>query len=312
MTTHVRALRLGATAAVLAGLAACAPQGGPGGIAPGTASGPQASVTVQAGGRAIRVTPPPGFCVDPASVRPQGPAAFVLIEDCALAAAGGIASANTAPGLPIERPAVINGIVTLSIGDQGLFGQSGDREAAFAALEAFLRSAAGRASAGRGGDAASIRVIEARRAGDTLYLLVEDAGNQVLPVLGERFWRGFTEVRGRAMIASLGIFDGTPMRDAEKLGHLARVMQALKEGNGETVAEAERSLAMTAPPSAAAAAPTRTAAAAPAPPAPRPGAAAPTPATAAAAFSPTAAPVPGGSALAPARAPLFAAKPARS
>lgn len=209
----------------------------PGG--PGAGGGDIAEV--EAGGRSIRVTPPEGFCVDPASIRPAEESAFVLIEDCALL---DVSREGRAAGAPAPRPAVVNGLVTLSLGDRPLFeGPEADRETDFEALESFLRSDRGRGSAGMGGDPGLIRIVEARRAGDTLYVLVEDRGEQVVPVLGARFWRAFTELNGRAAIASLGVFAPSELRDAEKLAHLARVVNALKRGNGDPVAPTEEALA---------------------------------------------------------------------
>ncbi|MGM0585882.1 MAG: hypothetical protein ACQEUZ_14655 [Pseudomonadota bacterium] len=207
----------------------------------GAGAGGGDTAVVEAGGRSIRITPPEGFCVDPASIRPSQETAFVLIEDCALLR---IAREGSAAGAPAPRPAVVNGLVTLSLGDRPLFdGPDADQETDFAALERFLRSDPGRGSAGMGGDPGLIRIVETRRAGDTLYVLVEDRGEQVVPLLGDRFWRAFTELNGRAAIASLGVFAPSELRDAEKLAHLARVVAALKRGNGSPVTPAEEALA---------------------------------------------------------------------
>lgn len=301
------AARLAAAAGLSLLLAACAEPGGAFRIA--SAPGNGAPLVIDAGGAAIAVTPPEGFCIDGDAVRPEGRAAFVLIEDCALL--GAPVAGEGAADLPPPRPAVINGIVTLSIGDAPLFSGGEDRAVAFAGLETFLRSDQGRATVGMGGDAASISILEARRTPDTLYLLIEDRGEQVLPVLGDRFWRGFTEVKDRAIIASLGVFDAaTPMRDERKLAHLARVVSAIKRGNGDAVPEAELRLAADAPAprrpapaEATAEAPAEPALAALGPvPAPRPdpgGAPAPAPGP-----RPAAAPAPGGTPQAPARTPL--------
>ncbi|MDF2234534.1 hypothetical protein P2H44_18390 [Albimonas sp. CAU 1670] len=224
-------------------LAACVPPGAP---KPGQTPPAQAAAAIQAGGRTVVITPPTGFCVDPGSVRPQGAAAFVLIEDCALAgAADALTAADAAPDQPIAQPATVDGLVTLSIGDHPLFESA--PEAGFKALEAFLRSSDGRASAGLGGDPSVVKIVETRQVADTLYVLVEDKGQHVVPVLGERFWRAFTEVNDRALIASLGVFDSSSMKDGAKLGHLARVVTALKEGNGDATDAAELRLAATAP-----------------------------------------------------------------
>jgi len=236
--------RLVHAAAAAALLAGCAQQ------RPGLADrgGDGAPLVLDAGGRSLAVTPPAGFCIDGEAVRPEARTAFVLIEDCALIGdAASVFDGNAAADIPIPRPAVINGLVTLSVGDAPLFAAPGGREAAFDGLEAFLRSDDGRVTAGMGGGSEDIRILETRRTPDTLYVLVEDRGERVLPVLGDRFWRGFTEVKERAVIASLGVFDASTLRDEQKLAHLARVVAALREGNGDAVTPEERRLAEDAP-----------------------------------------------------------------
>ena len=218
----------------LAALPGCLPP--PGAVTGATPLGP----SVTAGGRVVRLTPPQGFCVDPESIRPGGAAAFALIEDCVLAA-----SARD-PATPAARDAMVDGLVSLSIGETRLFAK-GLTDEGFIELERYLRSDRGKATAGMGGDPETIRILQTRRAGDTLYVLVEDKGDQVVPVLGARFWRAFTEVNRRAVIASLGVFETTDMRDGLKLAYLARVVTALKQGNGELPAEDELQVAAAAP-----------------------------------------------------------------
>ncbi|MEE3100054.1 MAG: hypothetical protein VX463_09810, partial [Pseudomonadota bacterium] len=210
---------------LLSVLPGCLPP--PGAVSGATPLGP----SVTAGGRVVRLTPPQGFCVDPDSIRPGGAAAFALIEDCALAAAA------RDPSGTASREAMVDGLVSLSIGDTRLFAK-GLNDEGFIELERYLRSDRGKATAGMGGDPETIRIVQTRRAGDTLYVLVEDKGEQVVPVLGARFWRAFTEVNERAVIASLGVFDTHQMRDGLKLAYLARVVTALKQGNGD-IPEAE-------------------------------------------------------------------------
>ncbi len=244
----LRPLRAAARPAGLGGaamllLAGCVPPGAP---APGAVPQGDAAAMVEVGGRTVRITPPAGFCVDAEAVRPEGASAFVLIEDCALAAeTGDIEESAAFSSGPIRQPALVDGLVTLSIGSAPLF--EDDPDAGFRALETFLRSDEGRATAGLGGEAGAISIIETRQVGDTLYVLVQDMGDHVVPVLGARFWRGFTEVNERALIASLGVFDTSDMRDGQKLAYLARVVTALKEGNGMAAPEAELTLAATAP-----------------------------------------------------------------
>jgi hypothetical protein len=251
-----RAARIALAAALAAAAAACAQLPKTPALGPTSATFTGDTVDVVAGGREISVAPPEGFCVDEASVSQRPDAVFMLIEDCAQLGRS-------------DRSAGVSGLVTLTLGAEALFPQGGppaaartgigrdgpaaasasaaaavsDKAASFRALEDYLRTEEGRATAGMGGTADQIRVVEARRTEDTLYVLVEDKGEQVLPVLGPRFWRGFTEVNGRAAIASLGVFATDEIADATMLAHLVEVIAALKLANGDRVLEDEAELA---------------------------------------------------------------------
>ncbi|MGG7568570.1 hypothetical protein ACQ5SO_20645 [Rhodovulum sp. DZ06] len=235
-----RASRAAALLAVLA-LSACAPQpGGRGDL--GVSPGADGRTVVRAGGRQVVIAPPAGFCVDPAAVQVSGDAAFVLIEDCALAGEAG------PDGPPEAEPLVMGGMITLSVGSGPLFaGGAEDRPEAARRLEAFLRSDEGRASAGMGGTPEQIRIIETRRLPDALFALVEDDGRAAAPILGPRIWRAFTELNGRAAIASLGVFETSAIGEAAMLAHLARVVAALKMANGDAISPEEAQLALAAP-----------------------------------------------------------------
>lgn len=219
-------------------LSACAQPGGPKAALPGDDDGDAARLVVSAGGRDVIVAPPPGFCIDRDAVRDQGDAVFVLIEDCTQI--GAVPASNEA--------ALVNGLVTLSIGAAPLFdGTGADRRAASERLERFLRSDEGRATVGMGGGPDDITIVESRRFEGSLFLLVEDASSDAAPVLSPRLWRAFTELNDRAAIAALSVFESSAIGDATMLAHLARVVAALKMANGGTVGPREAQLALAAP-----------------------------------------------------------------
>ncbi|MFT7390926.1 MAG: hypothetical protein ACI9ZH_001153 [Paracoccaceae bacterium] len=241
------ARRLSLCVAGLAALTACAPIPGEVKIRPAE-EGTDRRIVVSAGGRDVVVAPPAGFCIDRDAVRDQGVAVFVLIEDCALSA-GGAALADVsgaAVGAPQALPALVNGLITLSIGAESLYAK-GDRPAGEARLEAFLRTDEGRVTAGMGGGADQIRIVESRMLSSTLFVLVEDESREAAPGLGPRIWRAFTELNGRAAIAALGVFESSAIGDAAMLAHLARVVAALKMANGDGVGPIEAQLALAAP-----------------------------------------------------------------
>ncbi len=247
-----RVARIALAAALVVAVAACAKLQKTPALGPTSATVTGDEVEVVAGGREISVAPPEGFCVDEASVAERPDAVFMLLEDCAQLGRN-------------DRSAGVSGLVTLTLGAEALFPPGGrsagsvgqgrdgmnapavppapDKAESFRALEAYLRTDEGRATAGMGGTPDQIRVVDARRTEDTLYVLVEDKGDQVLPVLGPRFWRGFTEANGRAAIASLGVFATDEIADATMLAHLADVVATLKRANGDRVLDDEAKLA---------------------------------------------------------------------
>lgn len=217
-------------------LSACAQPGGAPRVTGGT-GGVDGPLVVSAGGREVVVAPPPGFCIDPDAVQEQGDAVFVLIEDCALLGIGGDADA-----------ALVNGLVTLSIGSAPLFdGDAADRNAAAERLEGFLRSDEGRVTVGMGGGPDDITIIESRRFDDVLFMLVEDQSRDAAPILSPRLWRAFTQLNDRAAIAALSVFESSAIGDATMLAHLARVVAALKRANGDKIGPEEAQLALAAP-----------------------------------------------------------------
>jgi hypothetical protein len=227
-----------ASLCVAALVAACAQPGGAPRMAVGVGGADQdGPLVVIAGGRQVIVAPPPGFCIDRETVQDQGDAVFVLIEDCALLGIGGDADA-----------ALVNGLVTLSIGAAPLFdGEAANREAASERLERFLRSDEGRATVGMGGGPDDITIIETRRFDGVLFMLVEDQSRDAAPILSPRLWRAFTELNDRAAIAALSVFESSAIGDATMLSHLARVVAALKRANGDKVGPEEAQLALAAP-----------------------------------------------------------------
>jgi hypothetical protein len=111
--------------------------------------GDEGQLIVEAEGRRVDIAPPSGLCVDPASVREQGEALFVLIGACEQSEAAPVAA--------------------FSLGRSSLFGS--DRKAAFEALEKLLATDAGRKSAGMGGEAHEIAILETRRTDTALFAL---------------------------------------------------------------------------------------------------------------------------------------------
>lgn len=189
-----------------------------------TASPERAVLSAQ--GQRVAVEPASGFCVAEDSIETSDRSAFVLIGDCALASDG----IDLSSGMP--------GITTVSIsGDPG-FSSGGASAADLSALERYLAQPEGRALLGRGGDGAEVSIIETRREGDTLFVLVEDQAAQPVPLLATRFWRGFVELNGRLTVVTVSGFVDAPMDEGQMLRHLGAQVRQLQLANAVPVEEA--------------------------------------------------------------------------
>src|SRR5690625_1832330 len=178
---------------------------------------------LSAQGQRVAVEPISGFCVAEDSIETSDRSAFVLIGDCALSSGG----ADLSSGIP--------GITTVSIsGDPG-FGSRGASAADLSALERYLATPEGRALLGRGGDGGKVAIVETRREGNTLFVLVEDQAEQVLPLLATRFWRGFVELNGRLTVVTVSGFVDAPMDENQMFNHLDAQVKRLQLANAAPI-----------------------------------------------------------------------------
>lgn len=213
---------------LLALLAGCeAGQMGFGGTAPvgdfAVLSASPERAVLSAQGQRVAVEPTPGFCVAEDSIETSDRSAFVLIGDCALSSGG----VDLSSGIP--------GITTVSIsGDPG-FGSRGASAADLSALERYLATPEGRALLGRGGDGGEVSIVESRREGNTLFVLVEDRAEQAVPLLATRFWRGFVELNGRLTVVTVSGFFDAPMDENQMLAHLGAQVKRLQLANAAPI-----------------------------------------------------------------------------
>lgn len=189
---------------------------------------------ISALGHQVAVEPADGFCLTREAIETSSRSAFLLLGDCALEGREEVdldADAehlDLAPGVP--------GIITVTIsGDPG-FSRPGSQAGDLADLQAFLDTAEGRALLGRGGDGDTVSVVESRRIGNTLYVLVEDSDGGV-PVLAPRFWRAFVELNERLAVVTISGFRARPLPEEEMLRHLGDQVRQLQVANSEPVNE---------------------------------------------------------------------------
>ena len=178
------------------------------------------ALVVDAAGARVTIAPPEGVCIETSALRDEHASLFLALAECPEVKQTGM-------------------VATLSVGAQPMFGKN--RGAAMDELAAFLDTPAGRKGAGMSGDPDKVKILATRRADDTLYVLVEDNGARTPDAFGPRFWRAFTDIKGRAVIASLGIAGKKKTRDSDVLLQLSRIVTAVQRANGEDGAAAESS-----------------------------------------------------------------------
>jgi hypothetical protein len=190
---------------------------------------------VSARGQPVAVEPPPGFCLAEESIETSDRSAVVLIGDCVLEGGAGVMpGADGALNLPMAMP----GIITVSIsGDPG-FAARGASASDLSELEGYLATPEGRALLGRGGDGSEVSVVETRRDGRILYVLVEDRAAQPVPLLAPRFWRAFIELNDRLAVVTVSGFRDVPMDEAEMLRHLGDQVRQLQVANAAPLEDA--------------------------------------------------------------------------
>ena len=156
----------------------------------------------------------PGYCIDEAATVQGDDAAFVLLGSCA-----SIAHNANAP-----KPDV-PGIVTVSVGE------SGETAPDPAILERFVTSTAGRAALSRDGKAKSLRILETRRTGETLYLRADDQSQKGPSGLTTDYWRALLDVNGHFVTVSVLGFKSRPMPRSAALRTLREQVSRLKREN---------------------------------------------------------------------------------
>lgn len=186
---------------------------------------------ISAKGRQVAIEPAKGFCLAEDSVEASARSAFALIGDCALDKAPD-KSKRGARG-ELKLPPSVPGIITVSVSGNPKF----DGANGLDGLEDFLKTPAGKNLLGRGADSTAVKVKETRQVAEGVYVLVEDKGDDVLPVLSKRFWRGFLEVNDRLAVVTVSGFRANPLGKEEMLGHLVDQVKTLAVVNRDPVNE---------------------------------------------------------------------------
>lgn len=177
-----------------------------------TAPAPVQSVAVARG--EVTVAGPPGYCVDRGLVRDDPAGAFVALGSCA-----GLGGTEAPAGPPALLTATVANVAVSATPDA-------------AALEAFLRSEAGRTALSRAGQSGSVEIVDTRREGEVLLLQIRDTGAPAAgPPTEPEYWRAVFDVRGRLVTATALAFAGRPLPREEGFRTLGAFVARLRAAN---------------------------------------------------------------------------------
>jgi hypothetical protein len=166
----------------------------------------------------VVIAGPKGYCVDPRATREAGTGAFVLLAGCA-----------ALDGQPASDRAQPRAVLTASVSPEGLPGRSpGPAE-----LEAFFRSAEGRAALAQDGRPDSVAVGRAEARGGVLFLRLKDGSRGRPDELGDDLWRAVFALNDRIVSLSATSLAVAPMGEAELRRTLDQFVAAVKAANGQ-------------------------------------------------------------------------------
>jgi len=194
---------------------------------------------VSARGRRVTIKPSDGLCLVEDSVETSERSAFALIGDCVLER-GRIDDPRDSRAA-LQLPRSVPGIITVSIlGDPGLDGGVDSPDE----LGELLKAPEGWRMLRRSADGGPVLVVEIRRIGDGVYVLVWDDGAPLVPapVLDQRFWRAFIELNDRLAVVTFSGFRDRPLGEDRMLEHLVDQVQTLAAANGESDDEDSKAL----------------------------------------------------------------------
>ncbi|MEO1490807.1 MAG: hypothetical protein AAFV19_01480 [Pseudomonadota bacterium] len=190
---------------------------------------------LSAKGRQVAIEPADGFCLAEESIETSGRSAFVLIGDCALDAE--TSKVDKGARGELQLPRGIPGFMTVSVSGASAVPLDGSDDTTLKNLGAFFETAEGRRLLGRGGDGERVNVVERRRIGDGLFVLVDDKDEQPVPLLSSRFWRSFVELNDRLAVVTMSGFRDRPLSEDDMLVHLIAQVKTLRVANRTRINE---------------------------------------------------------------------------
>jgi hypothetical protein len=135
--------------------------------------------TIRVVRRKVTIAGPAGYCIDKSASTNGTDGAFVLLASCAAISED-----------PREAHPRLPAVLTASVSPPGAQAAPGE----LARLEAFFKSAEGRAALSRSGKAETVQIHHVARDGEALLIHVSDTSPNGLNAVVGNYWRGFFEV----------------------------------------------------------------------------------------------------------------------
>lgn len=183
----------------------------------GGSHGARAPKTMAIAGGALRVRGPEGYCVDLPASRAGEADGFVLLGSCR--------AISHHPRDPHPTQPMV---LTVSASTRAEATPTD-----LAALEAHLRSEAGRGALSRAGDAGSVRIARALHEDGVLYLRVRDDSANPMGAVAEDCWRAFLDLNGSLVALTVTALASQPVDEPAALAQAQRAVAALRAANPE-------------------------------------------------------------------------------
>ncbi|MEL7026836.1 MAG: hypothetical protein AAGO57_06370 [Pseudomonadota bacterium] len=170
------------------------------------------------------VAGPPGYCVDPRTVRETGETAFVILGSCASLSGGQLRSAPDQPGVLT---------VLISAPGEGLALSAATEDQ----LQSFFESDAGRMALSTDGVADTVEVIETQAETGQVFVRARDLSGARPTGVDPEYWRALVDVRGHLVTATLIGFESEPLEPVAGRRTIAQLADRLLRENPPDLVE---------------------------------------------------------------------------
>ena len=183
----------------------------------GGSHGARAPKSMAVAGGALRVKGPEGYCVDAGASRAGEADGFVLLGSCR-------AISHHPRDAHPDRPMVMTVAVSA---------KPGEAPTDLAALEAHLRSEAGRQALSRSGEAGTVTITRVEQSDGVLYLRITDDSPNPMGAMADDHWRAFLDLRGTMVSVTVTALASQPVDQDKALIQAQQAVAALQKANPE-------------------------------------------------------------------------------